>query len=121
MVLPPADRRHLGERRALAARRSALDHRSGERRRAVTPVETERRLGAERREGAERRSVAERRGWADRRVSEATVGDHIHHALQQLASVADSGQLDDEVRRDLDTAIFRLRFALDRLENGDGS
>jgi hypothetical protein len=33
-----------------------------------------------------------------------------------IAHVAEIDALDDEHRRELDTAIFRLRFALDRLE-----
>jgi hypothetical protein len=34
--------------------------------------------------------------------------------------VADATELDDEHRRDLDAALFRLRFALDRLESPGG-
>jgi len=33
-----------------------------------------------------------------------------------VAYVAESGVLDDELRRDLDAAMFRLRFAIDQLE-----
>jgi hypothetical protein len=33
-----------------------------------------------------------------------------------LTNVAESGSLDEESLRDVDTAVFRLRFALDRFE-----
>jgi len=33
--------------------------------------------------------------------------------------VAQSSDLDDKFRRDLDAALCRLRFALDRLESGE--
>jgi hypothetical protein len=36
--------------------------------------------------------------------------------LELLTNVAESGTLDEESLRDLDAAMFRLRFALDRLE-----
>jgi hypothetical protein len=69
----------------------------------------------ERRAGAERRLVRTRRTKLERRLEE-TPEEHIRNALQLLANVADSGTLSDELRRDLDSAMLRLRFAIDRLE-----
>jgi hypothetical protein len=63
----------------------------------------------------ERRSDVERRGQPERRAPESA-GEHIRNALQLLTNVAESGTLDEESLRDLDAAMFRLRFALDRLE-----
>lgn len=78
-------------------------------------VSTERRSGVERRRGEERRGREQRRSGAERRGPE-TVGAHIRNALVLIGQVAETDALDDECRRDLDTAMFRLRFALDRLE-----
>src|SRR2546425_60006 len=63
----------------------------------------------------ERRSGVERRAQPERRSPESA-GEHIRNALQLLTNVAESGTLDEESLRDLDAAMFRLRFALDRLE-----
>lgn len=115
----PSDRRRKPERRLLKNRRSGRDQRTGERRETVAPVQLERRSRPDRRQGTERRRPGDRRTWLDRRVSQETVGELIRNALQLLAAVADSGSLDDEVRRDLDAAMFRLRFALDRLESDE--
>ena len=107
---PPPDRRRTLERRLLPDRRRGLDRRAGERRRPGAPVESERRLEINRRQGGERRSGSDRR---------TSVGELLRNVLRLLADVADSGSLNDEVRRDLDGAVFRLRFALDTLEGGD--
>jgi len=81
----------------------------------------------ERRGGSDRRRVIvevtdNRRSDTDRRQDERraseTAGEHIRNALVLITQVADSDKLDDEHRRDLDAAMFRLRFALDRLERG---
>jgi len=90
----PADRRSLADRRAAAR---------DDRRRVAALVPTERRSGEERRSGAERRTPE-------------SVAEHIRNALQLLTNVAESGTLDEESLRDLDAAMFRLRFALDRFE-----
>ncbi len=92
MDFTPADRRLVPDRRTLA-----------DRRRIVRVVVEERRAGAE------------RRGDAERRGADAP-GDHIHNALQLLTNVAESGTLDEASLRDLDAAMFRLRFALQRIE-----
>ena len=86
------------DRRLVADRRTEAD-----RRRVVRVVVEERRSGLDRRAGAERRG------------SDAP-GEHIHNALQLLTNVAESGTLDEASLRDLDAAMFRLRFALHRIE-----
>ncbi|HKW40038.1 MAG TPA: hypothetical protein VJN39_02195 [Gemmatimonadales bacterium] len=92
MEFTPADRRLIPDRRS-----------NPDRRRVVRVVVQERRSGTERRGGAERRG-------AD------APADHIHNALRLLTNVAESGTLDEASLRDLDAAMFRLRFALHRIE-----
>jgi hypothetical protein len=87
-----------------ADRRLKTDRRASTDRRGVVTVAVE-----------ERRAGAERRAQPERRTPESA-GEHIRNALQLLTNVAESGTLDDESLRDLDAAMFRLRFALDRLE-----
>lgn len=116
-MVSPAQRR-LAERRAPADRRNGEDRRQGERRESVTLMKVERRSAADRRQNGERRQ-AERRAGKERRTEEQ-VAEHIRNALQLLTHLAESGRLDDEARRDLDAAMFRLRFALERLERGGG-
>jgi hypothetical protein len=101
-VHPPSpDRRAATDRRAGADRRA-----DGEPALTLLPVE--------RRSGKERRR-SDRRTKPDPRINE-TVREHIGNALQLLSTVSQSTTLDDRQQRDLDSAIFRLRFALDRLE-----
>ena len=71
----------------------------------LTLVTVERRAGKDRRQHPERRAGG-RRGGQERR-GEESAAEHIRNALQLIV---------DEHRRDLDAALFRLRFALDRLE-----
>jgi len=87
-----------------ADRRLIIDRRAATDRRRVVSVVVE-----------DRRSGVDRRGQPERRAPE-TAGEHIRNALQLLTNVAESGTLDEESLRDLDAAMFRLRFALDRLE-----
>jgi hypothetical protein len=63
----------------------------------------------------EQRSIGDRRGGTERRGSQS-VDELIRGALELLTNVAESGNLDEESLRDVDTAVFRLRFALDRFE-----
>jgi hypothetical protein len=84
-------------------RRQTGDRRGNQRRQVVTVVVTERRTGDDRRAADDRRSAE-------------TAAEHIRNALQLVTHVAAAAGLDDEYRRDLDAALFRLRFALDRLE-----
>jgi len=109
-----SEQRLLTDRR-VSDRRSGVERRSSERRKTLTLVKTERRAGGERRRSRARRGDAERRSGAERRTEE-TAAEHIRNALQLVAYVAESGVLDDELRRDLDAAMFRMRFAIDQLE-----
>ncbi len=76
---------------------------------------------ANRRRGAERRvkHVAvqlERRSGLDRRMIVESATAQIHAVLELLTELADQGALRDDSRRLLDTAMLRLRFALERME-----
>jgi len=102
------------DRRAPPDRRRGADRRNGDRRQMLALVTVERRSGMDRRQSPDRR--AEQRRTAPERRGEESAAEHIRNALQLIEHVADSHQLDDEHRRDLDAALFRLRFALDRLE-----
>jgi hypothetical protein len=95
---------HIGSMESFADRRRAEERRGPEdRRRVVVHVPVEQRGGAERRGGVERRGSQ-------------SVDELIRSALELLTNVAESGSLDEESLRDVDTAVFRLRFALDRFE-----
>jgi len=110
MVKRDPERRLEAERRAVSERRQNGERRSGPE--AAIPVE--------RRGGADRRQVSERRGTAERRLSLHSAVDQIHGALKLLTLVAESeaATLSDEQRRGLEGAMLRLRFALERLEEG---
>ena len=76
---------------------------------------------ANRRRGADRRvkSVAvdiERRSGLDRRMIVESATAQIHAVLELLTQLADMGALRDDSRRLLDTAVLRLRYALERME-----
>lgn len=76
---------------------------------------------ANRRRGADRRVKnvpveVERRSGIDRRMVMESASSQIHAVLELLTQIADSGSLRDDNRRLLDTALLRLRFALERME-----
>ncbi len=76
---------------------------------------------ANRRRGAERRIKhetvqVERRKGLDRRLIVESATAQIHAVLELLTELADQGALRDDSRRLLDTAMLRLRFALERME-----
>ena len=105
---PDAERRHAPERRREPKRRVA------ERRLVLVPTPVEHRSGGDQRRTSDRRSGTERRGlWG-----QETVEEHIRNATQLLVVIAESGSLDEELRRDLDAAMLRLRFAVDQLRRG---
>ena len=85
-------------RRAKSERRGG-----GDRRKEPAPVELERRKGSQRRTGLERRVELE------------TAGDQIHAALGLLTYARDQGILLDVDRWLLETAVARLRLALEQL------
>lgn len=109
------DRRRRADRRTGHDRRSGAERRSPESQPEDSPflyVHGERRSGHDRREGGDRRSGLDRRG-------PETPQDQIRRALDLVAFVAESTDLPDDERRALDSAIMRLRFALDRLGHAD--
>jgi hypothetical protein len=76
---------------------------------------------ANRRRGADRRMKnvpvqIERRSGLDRRMIVESATAQIHAVLELLTQLADQGALRDDSRRLLDTAMLRLRFALERME-----
>lgn len=76
---------------------------------------------ANRRRGADRRVKTvpvdlERRSGLDRRMIVESATAQIHAVLELLTQLADMGALRDDSRRLLDTAMLRLRYALERME-----
>jgi hypothetical protein len=74
-----------------------------------------------RRRGADRRVKnipveIERRSGLDRRMIVESATAQIHAVLELLTQLADAGALRDDSRRLLDTAMLRLRYALERME-----
>jgi len=85
-------------------RRGKSDRRSNkDRRNEQAPVELERRKGSQRRTGLKRRLELE------------TAGDQIHAALGLLTYALDQGILLDVDRWLLETAVARLRLAVEQL------
>jgi hypothetical protein len=58
----------------------------------------------------------ERRSGLDRRMIVESATAQIHAVLELLTELADQGALRDDSRRLLDTAMLRLRFALEQIE-----
>ncbi len=92
MTAPELDRRRVADRRT-----------SGDQRAAPVPVPTERRK-------------SERRAGVERRLAMQSASFQLRAALDLLARVAESSKLSDDDRRALDTAMLRLRFAVERME-----
>lgn len=91
-------------------RRARLERRSGgERRSERKPVAVERRKGGDRRR-------TERRKGIDRRLAVQSGAQQMQTAMGLLMQLAQSKSLSDEDRRLLDTAMLRLRFATERME-----
>jgi hypothetical protein len=73
------------------------------------------------RRGADRRAKdmpveVERRSGIDRRLEMESATAQMHAVLELLTQIADSGSLRDDNRRRLDTAMLRLRFAIERIQ-----
>jgi hypothetical protein len=94
MTVPKFDRRGLAERRS-------QDRRSG----AEQRVETR-----------EERRQSERRSGDERRLAYQSAAAQMEAALALLVQVAESETLGDEHLRLLDSAVLRLRFAMERME-----
>ncbi len=58
----------------------------------------------------------ERRSGLDRRLIVESATAQIHAVLELLTMLADHDALRDDSRRLLDTAMLRLRYALERME-----
>ena len=101
------DRRSPADRRRRAERRSGAERRAGEAAPRL-PVASERRRRAERRS-------ADRRGGVERRLSLPLTGQ-LRTVIELLFRVSPD-RLNDEDRRRFDAAIFRLRYALESLED----
>ena len=76
---------------------------------------------ANRRRSADRRVRnvpvdVERRSGLDRRLIVESATAQIHAVLELLTQLADAGALRDDSRRLIDTAMLRLRYALERME-----
>ncbi|OLC08078.1 MAG: hypothetical protein AUH41_09040 [Gemmatimonadetes bacterium 13_1_40CM_66_11] len=76
---------------------------------------------ANRRGGGERRVKevpvpTERRSGLDRRLIVESATAQMHAVLELLTELADQGALRDDSRRLLDTAMLRLRYALEQME-----
>ena len=76
---------------------------------------------ANRRRGADRRIKnvpvpIDRRSGLDRRMIVESATAQIHAVLELLTQLADMGALRDDSRRLLDTAMLRLRYALEKME-----
>ena len=74
------------------------------------------------RRGADRRVkevpvAMERRSGLDRRLIVESATAQIHAVLELLTELADHDALRDDSRRLLDTAMLRLRYALERIES----
>jgi len=79
------------------------DRRSGADRRAdLVPVPIERRK-------------SDRRAAIERRLALQSAAGQLQTAMTLLLQVADSATLNDDERRMLDTAMLRLRFAVERM------
>ena len=75
----------------------------------------------ERRAGGERRRLGDRRSETERRLSVHSAEDQITSALKLLTKVAESAALSENEQREIEGAMLRLRFALERLEQGADS
>lgn len=71
------------------------------------------------RAGVERRNNADRRTGLERRLAILSAEGQIREALRLLTEVIDRGAPDDE-QRSLESALVRLRYALDRLQEEEG-
>jgi len=64
----------------------------------------------------DRRRKSERRTGIERRLSIQSASDQIRFALRLLTRLVEMGAVTEQELRTLESAMLRLRFALDRLE-----
>jgi hypothetical protein len=67
------------------------------------------------RTAAERRTNGDRRTGLERRLALLSAEGQIHEALRLISEIIDRGAPPDDERRSLESAMVRLRYALDRL------
>jgi hypothetical protein len=60
--------------------------------------------------------AVERRSGIDRRLGVESATAQMHAVMELLTQIADAGVLRDDNRRLLDTAMIRVRFAIERME-----
>jgi len=77
----------------------------------------ERRAARAERAGSDRRNNGERRTGLERRLAILSAEGQIREALRLLTEAIDRGSVPDEEQRSLESAMVRLRYALDRLED----
>lgn len=92
-------------------RRARLERRSGQERRTARKA-----VAVERRKGGDRRRTERRKG-IDRRLALQSSAQQLQTALAILSQLGDSKALRDEDRRLLDSAMLRLRFATERMND----
>jgi hypothetical protein len=68
------------------------------------------------RAASERRNTGDRRTGLERRLAILSAEGQIREALRLLTEVIDRGAAPDDEQRSLESAMVRLRYALDRLE-----
>ena len=90
----PNDRRGSNDRRALDRRTSIRGERAA----------------------AERRTNGDRRTGLERRLAVLSAEGQIREALRLITELIDRGTPPENERRSLESAMVRLRYALDRLE-----
>jgi hypothetical protein len=83
--------------------RRDADRRSGEDKRVAQAAVAVERRKSDRRQGMERRLALQ------------SAADQLQTAIGLLLQVADSASLSDDERRLLETAMLRLRFAVERM------
>lgn len=67
------------------------------------------------RAAAERRTNSDRRTGLERRLALLSAEGQIHEVLRLITEIIDRGAPPDDERRSLESAMVRLRYALDRL------
>jgi hypothetical protein len=81
--------------------------------------DSDRRSGADKRVElaavAVERRKSDRRQGIERRLALQSAAGQLQTAMGLLLQLADSASLTDEERRTLDTAMLRLRFAVERM------
>ncbi|HXJ31514.1 MAG TPA: hypothetical protein VNG35_12785 [Gemmatimonadales bacterium] len=68
------------------------------------------------RTATERRGNGDRRTGLERRLALLSAEGQIHEVLRLITEIIDRGAPPDDERRSLESAMVRLRYALDRLQ-----